>query len=122
MTLALGRFFLTVTELKKIKSFSTFSPSPSPPFPPAGTPPSPQTFIQVRLRVQDGLWSAKHHITGSVCPGATVSSLANLFTLALCLCVFVLLSAGVFNTVCDGSTRKKSLPCSPSFVLLLNSS
>lgn len=35
MTLALGRFFLTVTELKKIKSFSTFSPSPSPlPSPP----------------------------------------------------------------------------------------
>lgn len=98
MTLALGRFFLTVTELKKIKSFSTFSPSPPYPSP-------PPDFYSGSFESSGWLWSAKHHITGSVCPGADVSSLANLFTSALCLCVFVLLSAGVFNTVCDGSMR-----------------
>lgn len=46
MTFALGCFFLTVTELINIKSFSTYS-----------LPlylPLPQTFLQSFTRVQDG--------------------------------------------------------------------
>lgn len=79
MTFALGCFFLSVTELIKRKSFSTYS-----------LPlclPLPQTFSANLCKSSGWVWSAKHHIGGSVCPGANASSLANLFTLTLSLFV-----------------------------------
>lgn len=72
-TFALGCFILSGTELINIKSsvprFVLFTSLP------------PQDFSSFLYKSSGWLWSAKHHIWGSVCPGAN----ANLFTLTLSL-------------------------------------
>lgn len=95
-------FFLSVTELRKNEEFQYLQSPPC-------SPPVPKTFLQIRVRVQDGygLLSTTSQAR-SVCPGANASPLANIFTLTLSLVyLFVLLSLGVFNTVFEGSTKKK---------------
>lgn len=82
MTLVLGRFFFfffICDRAQKIKSFSTYSPSP--PLP----PPSPRLLFRFAREFR----MAKHHITGSVSPGANARSLADRFTLPLCLCIYL---------------------------------
>lgn len=69
MTLSLGRFFLSVTELRKIKSSSTYS---HPLFPIL-----PQTFLR---SVQDG-----YGLLSTT--SQTLSVKANLFTVTLCVSV-----------------------------------
>lgn len=95
-----GSFLLAVTELSKIYSFSTYS-LPLFPHP-------PPDFSSGLYQSSGWLWSAKHHITGSVCPCVNASFLANLFTLTLCLRIYLSFSRLDSSTLSVRGAQKKA--------------